>query len=371
MRIVHLLNHCKHGHGNAHVAIDLACRQADLGHDVTYASGGGEYEGLLSAHGVKLAMIEQSLRRPARAFSAFASILRLLHATKPDVVHAHMMSGTVLAFLATRLGKTALVTTVHNSFDKHSVLMRLGDIVVAVSQAERDALVARGFDPSRIRVVINGPNGAPRESWLPQKASFTLARPNITTVCGIHQRKGVGDLLMAFAKILPGSPEWTLNIVGDGPDREKMMQLAAQLGVHERVKFLGSAPSAAPILQQTDIFVLASYADPCSLAVAEAVYAKLPVVATAVGGTPELLKNGEAGLLVPPGDPDRLAAALARLTTSSEERRIWSARAEAGSRDLVIERVADEYLDVYRSAIASKRKVRSERTLEARDSSGG
>jgi glycosyltransferase involved in cell wall biosynthesis len=354
LRIVHVLNHCKHGHGNAHVAIDLACRQADLGHDVVYASAGGEYEGLLVAHGVKLANFEQSLRHPLQALRALSTLNRLLRRVKPDVVHAHMMSGTVLAYLVTRFGRVALVTTVHNSFDKHSLLMRLGDRVVAVSQAEKDALVARGFNASKTDVVINGPNGAPRENWLPQPASLTLERPNITTVCGIHRRKGVGDLLTAFAKVLHHSPEWTLNVVGDGPDRQKMIQLAQNLGVSDRVRFLGSFPSAVPILQQTDIFVLASYADPCSLAVAEGLYAGCPVVATAVGGTPELLHFGKAGILVPPGNPDQLAAALGRLTTSDEERRRWAERAFAGSRGLVIERVADDYLDIYAAAVSER-----------------
>jgi len=354
LRIVHVLNHCKHGHGNAHVAIDLACRQADLGHEVVYASAGGEYEGLLLAHGVRLANFEQSLRHPFQAVKALITLNKLLRRVKPDVVHAHMMSGTVLAYPITRLNGIALVTTVHNSFDKHSLLMRLGDRVVAVSQAEKDALVARGFNALKTDVVINGPNGAPRENWLPQPESFTLDRPNITTVCGIHRRKGVGDLLAAFAKVLRHSPEWMLNIVGDGPDRQKMIHLAQELGVSDRVRFLGSFPSAVPILKQTDIFVLASYADPCSLAVAEGLYAGCPVVATAVGGTPELLQFGKAGILVPPGNPDELAAALACLTTSDDERRNWAERAYAGSRGLVIERVADEYLNVYAAAVSER-----------------
>jgi glycosyltransferase involved in cell wall biosynthesis len=78
------------------------------------------------------------------------------------------------------------------------------------------------------------------------------------------------------------------------------------------------------------------------------------VVATAVGGTPELLQFGEAGMLVPPGNPDALAAALGRLTASADERRQWAARAVAGSRGLVIARVADAYLDVYAAAVSAR-----------------
>ncbi|TPV98319.1 MAG: hypothetical protein USCAAHI_02243 [Beijerinckiaceae bacterium] len=94
-----------------------------------------------------------------------------------------MMSSAVFGYLASKLTGVPLVTTVHNSFDRHAVLMRAGRVVVAVSKAERDFLVGRGFKPGQVVVILNGPNGSPRESF-GTPAGVVLATPSIATVCG-------------------------------------------------------------------------------------------------------------------------------------------------------------------------------------------
>jgi glycosyltransferase involved in cell wall biosynthesis len=245
------------------------------------------------------------------------------------------------------------VTTVHNSFDRHSFLMRLGDRVVAVSEAERRLLVDRGFAPDRIDVVLNGPNLSPRESF--GEGSVSLRRPCITTVCGIHRRKGVSDLLQAFQHVREKSPDWSLNIIGDGPDRSQMESLAETLGLRSSVHFLGYLPSAREALLQTDIFVLASYADPCSLALAEARYAGCALVATSVGGTPELLGFGEHGALFPPGDISALAAALIELTTNSIKLAERRRDAHVGAGHLTNDRLYLDYMQDYERACAYSR----------------
>jgi glycosyltransferase involved in cell wall biosynthesis len=129
-----------------------------------------------------------------------------------------------------------------------------------------------------------------------------------------------------------------------------MIELAGSLGLSSRVTFHGNLPSAAPVLASSDIFVLASYADPCSLAVAEARYAGCAVIATAVGGTPELLGSGENGLLVNPGDPEGLAAAIMQVAADAGTLREWRRRSKAGADYLVVERVHRDYLAVYLKA---------------------
>lgn len=349
MRIIHLLNHCNHGHGNAHVAIDLACVQADNGHEVIYASAGGDFEWLLSAHNVKLIRVDQDYRGLLSLFRGLYALINLCRSFKPDVIHAHMMGAAVFGFIASRLTGTPLVTTVHNSFDFHSFLMRLGDRVVAVSEAERRRLQDRGFPPQRLRTVLNGPNESPRDRHI-SSAETVVARPCITTVCGLHKRKGVPDLLRAFATVLSEFPEWRLNIVGQGPDAEALKALASELGAAGSVTFLGHLASSRPVLESTDIFVLASYADPCSLAVCEARYAGCAIVATSVGGTPEILDQGQAGKLVEPGRPDQIALALRPLMSDQRERSRWRERAKVGSEHLTVSRLARDYDDVYRSA---------------------
>ncbi len=144
MRIVHLINHCGRG-GNVMVPVDLACEQAANGHSVVYASGGGHYEMLLASCGVRHLRLPQTLRNPLVAARGLRQLVEFCRAFKPDVLHAHMMSGAVLGYVASRILGIPLVTTVHNSFHKHSQLMRLGDRVVAVSYAERELLLSQGY----------------------------------------------------------------------------------------------------------------------------------------------------------------------------------------------------------------------------------
>ena len=113
------------------------CAQAADGHRVHFASAGGRFVPLLERSGVRHVELEQSLRNPARTVRAAASLAALCRRERPDVLHAHMMSGAVLGRIAGTLLGIPLVTTVHNSFDRHAWLMRLGDRAVAVSRAER------------------------------------------------------------------------------------------------------------------------------------------------------------------------------------------------------------------------------------------
>jgi glycosyltransferase involved in cell wall biosynthesis len=360
MHIVHLLKHCEHSHGNVHVAVDLACAQARRGHQVVFASAGGFYEPLLRACGVDHLRIVQNQKRPVTFLRAIWEVARVSRRRRMDLLHAHMMSGALVGYVASRIAGIPLVTTVHNSFDRHSALMRLGDRVVAVSAAERDLLVGRGYKPARVDVVLNGPNGSARDDSASAGYSPELQRPCVTTVCGLHRRKGVFDLIPAFAAASRDLPQWRLYIAGEGPDRAALEAFARDSGLQDRVIFLGSVPSARPVLERSDIFVLASYADPCSLAVAEARAAGCAIIATGVGGTPELLEFGRAGKLVGPGDPERLAAELRQLMTDEAERSAFRLAARRGAEFFRIERVVDDYDAVYQRACNS-------RTVQTRD----
>lgn len=354
MRILHLLNHCNHGHGNAHVAIDLACEQASRGHNVVYASAGGDYETLLATCNVSVAKVVQNDLRPSAIVRAFRTLWGFSRSFKPEVIHAHMMAGAVLGYGISRLVGAPLVTTVHNSFDRHSLLMRLGDRVVAVSEAERNSLVQRGYRDGRVKVVLNGPNNSVRETYSKHDAVEDLSSPCITTVCGLHKRKGVPDLLHAFHRLAPSFPDWRLNIVGQGPDEASLKKLAGDLGLNGSVRFLGQLSSPRRILAVSDIFVLASYADPCSLAVCEARVAGCAIVATAVGGTPELLGHGQAGKLVPPGSPKRLEEELRPLMANRELLASWRRKSQAGSDYFNVSRLSDDYECIYGEAIVSR-----------------
>jgi glycosyltransferase involved in cell wall biosynthesis len=355
MRIMHLLKHGAQGNGHVHVAVDLACVQADNGHQVAFVSSGGSYDALLAAHHVEVATIPESggVRKTSQSANA---LLKLSRSFRPDVLHAHMMSSAVLGFAVSKVVGAPLITTMHNSFDRHSMLMRLGKVVVAVSEAESRLLLSRGYPSRRVVTVLNGADGSPREA-LHADDLGPLARPCVVTLSGLHKRKAVGDVIAAFAEVQPDFPDWHLNIIGDGPDRERLKTTVDELGMNDSVHFLGSAMAPRLLLEDADIFASASLAEPFSLAVAEARAAGCAIVATAVGGVPEVLEHGSAGQLTPASDPAAMAAAFRALMADPEALATWRTRARRGSEYFTVQRMAADYARVYHSLLGGRRRT--------------
>ncbi len=350
MRIVHLLKHGAEANGHVHLAVDLACAQADAGHQVWFVQSWGSYSDVLAEHGVQVVRVPEPTG-VAGALRSLTALVRLLRRVRPDLTHAHMMSSAALGWLAGRLTSTPMLTTVHNSFDRHAVLMRLGAVVVAVSEADRRLLVDQGFSRRRTVVVLNGASESPRERWVPTEPGNPEPeplRPSVMTLSGLHGRKGIHDVLQAFALLQREFADWHLNIVGSGPEREPLEQLAAELGLQGRAHFLGGSRDPAHLLTRTEVFVSASTAEPFGLVVAEARAAGTAVVATSVGGVPEVLDDGRAGILVPPEDPPALAAALRSLMADDGLRARWAERARHGAEYFSVARMARDYEQVYR-----------------------
>lgn len=346
MRILHLVNHCRMGHGNAHLAVDLACIQAQKGETVLYASEGGELEATLRECGVEHVPLAQRSRNPARLLASLLSLRQIVAGRGIDIVHAHMMSGAVLGYLATRLGPARLVTTVHNSFDSHSRIMRLGDRVVAVSEAERSALQEAGFSPGRLVTIVNATLGGARLRMFATQGALSRPVPVIATVCGLHRRKGVGTVIEAFALVAPAHP-CELHIVGDGPDRAALEAQAAATGLSKRIVFHGSLDDPGHVLRGAAIFVLASQAEPMGLVNIEARRAGCAVVASEVGGIPEALDGGEAGILVPPADARAFAGAIARLLAEPAFLERMRRRAGEGLERFTVDRLYSDHARLY------------------------
>lgn len=349
MRILHLSNDIhKLGNGIINVMIDLACLQATAGCEVSVASAGGEYELLLTQHGVKHYYLNQQ-RQPINLLHAAAQYRKIVQAVQPDIVHAHMMTGAVLAWSLRGRSPYALVSTVHNEFQRSAILMGLADRVIAVSGAVAESMSRRGIGKSKLRVVCNGTLGSPRHPA--HEPGLPLQRPAITTVAGMYQRKGIAELIDAFAQIAPVFPNAHLYLIGDGPDRKQFEQQAQNTAVANRIHFEGFQPNPQRYLQSSDIFVLASHREPFGLVLSEAREAGCAIVASQVDGIPEALDNGQAGVLVPPSNREALAAALTQLLQSSEQLQIWKQRAQQNIGWLNVTRVNQETLAVYQDLL--------------------
>jgi glycosyltransferase involved in cell wall biosynthesis len=136
-----------------------------------------------------------------------------------------------------------------------------------------------------------------------------------------------------------------------------MEELAAGLGIADSVHFAGFVADPRPYLAQTDVFALASHADPCPLAIIEAREAGCAVVGTRAGGIPELLEGGAAGVLVDAGEPQQLAAKLRWLLMDTHARAELGARAKRNLEGLSVDRVAHEYMAIYQRTLAERASI--------------
>jgi len=328
--------------------VDLACAQVAQGHAAAIGSSGGDFDDFLAAQGVETFKVDHQ-RRLVRLVRGVIALRTLVRVWRPDVVHAHMVTSALLARPVCTLAGIPLVTTVHNEFEKSAVLMGLATRVIAVSRAVRDSMQRRGVAASRLAVVLNGTIGAARLACR-SRAAIALDSPAVVFVGGLHPRKGLPDLLGAFNRGWAANGQARLYVVGDGPHRQEYTEMVGRMRCAEAVVFVGAQEDAFSWMLGADIFVLASLADPAPLVLSEAREAGCAVVATRVGGIPELLEDGRAGILVPPGDADALASALVSLLSDPEQVRLWRARSQLNIEHLRIERVARETTAVYEAA---------------------
>jgi glycosyltransferase involved in cell wall biosynthesis len=189
---------------------------------------------------------------------------------------------------------------------------------------ERELAVLPGVGPGRVTRIYNGidlerfrpgaragPEGGFRD--LRQECGIPPGAPVVAVVARLQALKGHEDLLRCLPELWQRFPELRVLAAGQGPHEGHLRALAADLDDRGRVLFLGHCPDVRPVLEAADLFVLPSHREGLPNAVLEAMAMGVPVVATAAGGTGEVVMDGKTGLLTPPGDPAALGAALSRL----------------------------------------------------------
>jgi glycosyltransferase involved in cell wall biosynthesis len=357
MRILHLLNHTIRLNGHVHAAVDLACEQSRQGHAVCVASGGGDFNELLRDNGVATVVVNHR-RRPLQLLRSILVLREHVRAFRPDIIHAHMMTSAVLAWPVCRLLRIPLVTTAHNAFEKSAILMGLGDRVIAVSEAVGVSMHKRGIPAAKLDVVLNGTIGSAR-SVHRGTTPAAMAAPSILFVGGLDPRKGLPDLLHAFEIVHAKVSAARLYIVGEGPFGQTYQEAVAEMACAAAVTFVGAQADPYPWMAGADIFVLPSHADPAPLVISEAREARCAVVASNVDGIPQLLENGEAGILVPPRNAAALADVLLNLLQDPARIDEWKTRSQTRIEHLAISRVVSETLAVYASAPFYRRAMAS------------
>jgi glycosyltransferase involved in cell wall biosynthesis len=276
--------------------------------------GAGELARELASRGVPVRSLR--LRADADPF-ALARLLLLLRRQRPLLVHTHLVHADVYGLPAAAVAGVPLrFSTKHgfNAFRERRLfgrldrsVGRLADVQIAISHGLARYLAdSEGFDADAFEVVHYGIDLGPEPVPAPEQ-------PRILCVGRLVPIKGHEVLLRAFAELCRLLPSARLAVAGEGPLRPSLRKLAADLGVDDRVEFLGRIVPVQPELERSAVVAVPSLGEGFGMAALEAQERARPVVASAVGGLPEIVEDGVSGLLVPAGDAAALAAALARL----------------------------------------------------------
>jgi glycosyltransferase involved in cell wall biosynthesis len=347
-----------HGLGRYYLTLMPHMQETDVVPAVLRSTDGLARE--FESRGVRLVRLQYGRLDPRTV----VGLVRLIRRQRIDLVHLHGLGASTFGRLAARLTGTVAILHVHDTLPAPAYA-RLADRVlrpltarsIAVSEfVKRHATAYRYLLDSEIDVLMN-PIVAPaplppdelerfRRVWrLPDRARL------LGTLTRFRAEKGVKHLVAAMPLVLERVPDALLLLWGDGPDRSRLEAQAAELGVEARVRFVGfqtDAPSYLPLL---DCFVLPSLSEGLGYAVMEAMVAGLPIVATRVGGIPELVRDGEQALLVEPANPEALAEALTRVLLDRQlAGRLSGAAREAALRHTV-ERHARTLERLYREAL--------------------
>lgn len=324
--------------GAQRYVFDLATSMPSDQFDVVVACGEGNVlEKKLAESKVRTIRIG-SMKRDVDVFSeikTFVEIVKLLRAERPAVLHLNSSKAGALGALAGRLtGVPKIIFTGHGwawNEDRpfiaksvitliHWITIFLSHQTIAVAENVKGQIDNLPLVSRKIVTVHNGigqvrfldRNDARRELHFAAKEKSWIG-----AISELHKNKGLDYLIQAFGNFAKENHDTALIIIGDGEEKEKLMKLTEENGIKDRTFFLGFIPNASMYLKAFDIFTLPSRTEAFPYAVLEVGLAQVPIIASAVGGIPEAIKNGETGFLIKRGDTKELAEKLAFIIENS------------------------------------------------------
>jgi glycosyltransferase involved in cell wall biosynthesis len=310
---------------------------------------------------VPLRHVRRSLH-PVADFLGFVELVRLCRRERPHVVHTNSSKAGILGRVAATVTRVPIrIFTVHGwAFNAHRgwqallyrsadrLASRLTTRIICVSERERLAgIAARTCSPEQTVVIPNA---------VDVRAALRAAPAEGRTIVSVGRLKAPKDfvtLARALGQLPRGS--FRATVLGDGPDRGVFVAELRSLGLEDAVELAGEVEDVAARLAAASVFVLSSDSEGMPMSVLEAMAAALPVVASAVGGIPELVVDGETGLLVQPRDPAGMAAALRRLLDDPDLRqRLGEAARRRAEERFDLPRFLQAHLKLYEAELASR-----------------
>lgn len=379
LAILHIITRLDRG-GSADCTLLQAMGAARRGHRVTLAFGASASPSpllpeALAERGIRFVEVPSLVREPApiQDLRSLAALIRIVRRGRFDIVHTHTSKagalGRVAAFLG---GRPPVVHQPHGHLfygyhgpigtwlviQAERLLAPLASRQIALSWRGAEEHLCRGIGrPGDFTVVRSGIDlrpcrrararrGESRRRWKLSPGDFVVG-----TLCRLEPVKGAAELLEAFILAAATEPRLRLVVGGDGPLRDRLLDRAREAGVEGRVTIDGSWLKPEDLLPALDLFVLASRNEGMGRALVEAMAVGVPVVGTAVGGIPEVLEEGGAGIVVPPGDPEGLAAAMVRLAADADLSARFGRRARARAVAFGAGRMNHALLNLYRRVI--------------------
>ncbi len=241
-------------------------------------------------------------------------LARLIKDHHIDVLHTHLSTASLIgAFAARQAGKPS-VAHVHGM--NSATCFKHSTMIIAVSEAVKKHLCAQGLPEDRVTVVHNGVNLAKFEPMPIDDARSELgidSSPLIGVFGRLSSEKGQRVALESMALVAQNIPNARMLMVGDGKDYKDLITLAETLEISEKVRFESFNPNIQPMISACDVVLIPSQKEGFGLVAVNAMALERPVVATNIGGLPEIIKDGETGILTPPNDPQAISQALYEL----------------------------------------------------------
>jgi glycosyltransferase involved in cell wall biosynthesis len=324
----------------------------------------------LDANGVAVERIDLPWAGDPRAFER---LVRIVRRVRPEILHTHLVHADFHGLPAGRLARVPLAVSTKHGFNPFRggrgfaaadrAVARLADVHVAISHGlARYLAESEGFDEDAFEIVHYGIAPGPAPTDPP-------AEPRLAIVGRLIPIKGHDVLLAALARVREALPEATLEIAGDGPLDAELRATVARLGLTDAVSFLGRVSPAAPVFERAAVVVVPSRGEGFGMVALEAMERGRPVVASDVGGLPEIVEDGVTGVVVPPDDPEALAAAVVELVRDpARAAALGAAGRERALAAFSQDRCTDRVEELYRAALETGSRRRSRTSSQARSS---
>lgn len=365
-KILHLIETTEPG-GAETVFAELASCRDDQFHSVGGVLASGWASQALGARGTSVHYFPLD-----RSFDIFwiGKLVSFIRREQIDLIHAHEFTMNCYASLAAQRAGVPIVCTVHGKnyySDRlyrraaYRWVARRAGAFVAVSADLKTFLMQRvGIAGEQISVVHNGidtrrfKTSAEQRITSRRRLECDANAFVVLVVAALFAVKGHDELLRAMPSLIHRRPDTLLLLAGEGPMEPTLRSLARELGIEQHVRFLGFRSDVPDLLAAADAFVLPSHSEGLPICIIEAMAADVPVIATAVGGVPEIIRDEENGLLVPDRSPDRLACAILRVATEPDlAPQLCRLAQRTVSNEFSFTRMVDAYHGIYRGLLNS------------------